>query len=135
MRGVLPATAHSTRCVAMSPREVRTPATAPSRTSMPENLGVLVDFDAAPVGAARVAPRDRVVPRDGARLVVQRAEDRRVAAAVRSICGTSFFTNAASTTSRAHAEVLVDLGAPARGAQVGVRMREREMPARANRTG
>ena len=45
------------------------------------HLGLLVDLDAALVGAAAIAPGHRVVPRDRAGRVVQRAQDRRVAAA------------------------------------------------------
>ena len=41
-----------------------------------QNLGVLVNFDALTVGAARITPGDRVVARDGAGLVIQRAQDR-----------------------------------------------------------
>ncbi len=42
----------------------------------PQNLGVLVNFDALTIRSARVSPGDRVVARDRAWLVIQRAQDR-----------------------------------------------------------
>ena len=45
------------------------------------DLGLLMDLHAAPVGAAAVAPGHGVMARDRARLVEQRAQDGRMAAA------------------------------------------------------
>ena len=96
----------------------------------PENLGVLVNLDALTIGAARVAPGDRVVPRDRAGLVIQRAQDRRVTAAIEIDLRHELLHVGRVDHLGAHAEMFVDLGAPARGAQVRIRMRQREMPAR-----
>ena len=48
---------------------------------MPEHLGLLMNLHAALIGAAAIAPRNRIVARDRARLVEQRAHHRRVPAA------------------------------------------------------
>ena len=100
------------------------------RTSMPGDLGLLVDLDAALVGAAGVAPGDGVVARDGAGRMVQRAQDRRVRRRSRGrSAGTSRLMSSGADHLAVDAEVLVDLGPPAHGAQRGVGVRQREVAA------
>ena len=51
----------------ISPRVVSTASTAPDGVAADRrHLAVLDDVDAEPVGAARIAPGDRVMPRDAA---------------------------------------------------------------------
>jgi hypothetical protein len=66
-----------------------------------EHFGLLVDLDAALVGAAAVAPGHRVVAGHRARRVVQGAEDGAWPAQDRSIIGAASFTTSGPTTSEA----------------------------------
>ena len=64
---VWPAATTPTRGVRIGPFEVSTPAMAPSRVAHEaQHLAVLDDVDANRIGAARVAPGDRIVARDAA---------------------------------------------------------------------
>ena len=81
------------------PRFVRTAVDPPVRALEPLDLGVGMDLDAGAVGAARVAPHDRVVADDPARRVVERAHDRiGRRRRRRSAAGTAASTSAASTS-------------------------------------
>ena len=89
----------------------------------PQHLGVLVDLHALAIRAARRSPRPR---RRGARSRPARDTARPAMGACppqsRSICGTWLLHERRRRPLReSHAEVLVDLGAPARGAQVAHR--------------
>ena len=70
--------------VRISPRVVSTAATAPSVAADPRHLAVLDDVDAERIGAARIAPRDRVVARNAA-APLQRAAEHRIADVARDV--------------------------------------------------
>ena len=97
---------------------------------MPEHFRVLMDLDAAAVGAAAVAPGDGIVARNRTGRVIQRAEDRRVPPQVRSIIGTDALHSLRADHFAVHPEVLVHFGPPAHGAHRGVGVGQREMAAR-----
>ena len=71
-----PAATTPTFFAPMKPRLVSTPTTCAAVAADAGDLAVLDDVDAARVGAARVAPGDRVVARDAAAPLQRGAEDR-----------------------------------------------------------
>ena len=71
-----PAVALTTVSHSMSPRVVSTARDAAVGPLDPGHLRVRMDLGAVPVGAAGVAPDDRVVADDPARRVVERGHDR-----------------------------------------------------------
>src|SRR5918998_717936 len=93
------------------------------------DLGALVDLHAPLVGAGPVAPRDGVVPGDGARRVVKGAHDRGVPPARQVYRGTRRLYVLRLDVLRVDPHVLVDLGPPAHGPYRGVAVRQREVPA------
>ncbi len=94
------------------------------------HLGLLVNLDAAAVGSAAVAPGDRIVTRNRAGLVKQRAQYRGMAAAGHVDHGNAALHEGGVDGLGAHPVMLVDLRAPAHGAHGRVRVRERVVPAR-----
>src|SRR5205085_1279592 len=93
----------------------------------PEHPRVRVDLDAAPVGAAREAPDDGVMPDDPAGSVVQRAEDR----PGRPLGEIELWTQSCDLVIRDEAAVdseqLVDLGALGHRHERTLGVRERQM--------
>ncbi len=71
-----PAVQEMTVSASTAPRVVSTPVTRPFSRRIAGHLGVRVQLDSAPVGAARVAPDDGVVADDPAGRVVERAHHR-----------------------------------------------------------
>ena len=113
----------------MTPRLVSTPTARPFSIEDPVDAGLRVHFDAALDRLLGVAPGDGVVARDGARRMIERAEDR-IAHVVGNVDGRAQPLDLVRPDDlRVDAEVLVDLGAPARRAHRRVRVREREVPA------
>ena len=93
------------------------------------DLGLGVDLDAAPHRLLGIAPGDAVMPRDGAGRMVERAEDR-IAHVVRHVHHRAEPGDVVRADQFGiDAEMLVDLGPPARRAQRGVGMGEGEMAA------
>ena len=133
-RGVEPATAHNTLRVAILPRLVMTPVTAgpdPLSSRLDgDHFRILMDLDAAPVGAAPITPGYGVMTRYGPGSVIERAHHGRVAAAGdvhhRERCahcpGIDRFAF--------DAKVFVDFSTPAHGAQGGVGVGQGKMAAR-----
>ena len=128
-RDELPATAWRTRPAATRPRLVCDRGDAAAFDLDAGDLGLLVNLDAAPRRAHGVAPGDRIVAGDGAGLVIERAENR-IADVVRQIeLGTELRDLVGKDQLGADAEMLVDLGPPAHGADRGVGMGERQVAA------
>ena len=93
------------------------------------DLGLGVDLDAAPGGAAGVAPGDRVVPRDRARRVVEGGQDR-VADLVGQVELRAEPPDVVGPDQAGiDAQMLVDLGPPAGGAHGGVGVGEGQVAA------
>ena len=90
---------------------------------------LLVNLDAAAVGLAGVAPGHRVVPHDRARRMIERAHDRRVAAARQIDVRADAVDFLGRDHVAVHAQVLVHLGPPAHGAQRALGVGQREVPA------
>ena len=95
-----------------------------------QHFGFLMDLDAAPVGAAAVSPGHCVMTRDGARCVIERAEDRCVTAAGKIHLRTGLLDFAGPDQFAVDAEVFVNLGTPAHGAHGRIGMRQRKVAAR-----
>ena len=94
------------------------------------DTGLLVYFHAFAVGPARISPRHGIVAGDGPRRVVERTDDGRlVPAAVQVDLGDGLLDELRADDFGIDAEVLVDLGAPALGAQRGRRVRQGEVAA------
>ena len=95
-----------------------------------EYLGLLMDLDAALVGAAPVAPGNGVMSGDRAGRMVEGPHDRRVTAAAQIHMRTGLADGVGANQFAVDAEVLVDLGTPAHGPHRGIGMSKREVPAR-----
>ena len=130
IRGVNPATAHSTRGVAIGPARGVHARDASALQANSGHLGLLVDLHAAAVGPPSVAPRHGIMAGDRAGLVEQGAEDGGVASATHVDRGYAALDERGVHGFRAHSEMLVDLGAPAHGAHRRIGMGQRVMPTR-----
>ena len=130
---LLPATACSTRPALTKPRLVSTPTDAAVLDPDAGDLGLGVDLDAAPGGAAGIAPGHGVVAGDRARRMIEGAEDR-VAHLVRQIELRAEPADVVGPDQlEVDAQMLVDLGPPARGTDGGVGVGERQVAARRSR--
>ena len=88
-----------------------------------------MDLDAAPHGLLGIAPGDGVMPRDGAGRMVERAEDG-IADVLRHVHDRADAADLGGIDHlRIDAQMLVDLGAPARGAHRRIGMRQGEVAA------
>ena len=93
------------------------------------NTGLLVDFHAFAICPTRIRPRYCVVAGDRARRMVERTDyGRLVPTAVQVDFGDSFLDELRADDLGIDAEVLVDLGAPALGAQRGRRVSQGKVP-------
>ena len=124
-----PATACTILPARMTPRLVSTPTARPFSIEDPVDARLRVHLDAALDGLLGVAPGDRVVARDGAGRMVERAEDR-IAHVVGDVDGRAQPLDLVRPDHLGiDAEMLVDLGAPARRAHRRIRVGEREVAA------
>ena len=114
----------------MAPRVVSTPTTRPPCNSNARDLGLLVNLDAAAVGAAAVAPGHGVVARDRPGRVEQRPQDGRMSGASHVDHRNAAFDEGGVDGLGIHAVMLVDLGSPAHGAHRRIRVRQGVMAAR-----
>ena len=92
------------------------------------HFGVRMDFDAQPVGAARVTPHHRVVADDAARRVVQRGLNRGVGVRTDVHGRHHAFDLVRKDQAAVHVEQGVVLGPQTQAVHAGVGMRQREMP-------
>jgi len=96
----------------------------------PRDLGLLMDLYAAPIGAAPIAPGHRVMAGNGARLMKQGAENRRMTAAGHIDRRDAALDEGGVDGFGAHTVVLIDLRPPAHGAHRRIRVREGVMTPR-----